>query len=102
MCAMKIEINDREFEAAVRDLAAITGEPEDLVIVRAIKERLERLTHRKGREFMKQFRPMLAGLSELDPRSADEILGYNEDGFCGEGGDFSKTDVEIVPLRKPR
>ena len=32
----------------------------------------------------------------LDNRSADEVLGYNEDGLFDEEGDFSKTDVKIA------
>jgi hypothetical protein len=32
----------------------------------------------------------------LDPRSSDEILGYNEAGLFDEEGDFSLTDVKVA------
>jgi hypothetical protein len=44
---------------------------------------LDRVNKRKGRELMERIRPILdrvAALPELDPRPADEILGYNEHG----------------------
>jgi len=80
---MKVEIDDPEFEAVVRELSAVTGEPDDVLLKVSVKERLDRVNHRKGRELMERIRPILdrvAALPELDPRPADEILGYNEDG----------------------
>ena len=80
---MKVEIDDPEFDQAVKELAAATGESEDASLKIAIRERLDRVTHRKGREFLERIREIqdrVAAMPELDPRPADEIIGYNEHG----------------------
>lgn len=80
---MRVEIDDPEFDQAVKELAAATGEPEDVSLKVAVKERLDRVTHRKGREFLERIREIqdrVAEMPELDPRPADEIIGYNEHG----------------------
>jgi antitoxin VapB len=80
---MRVEIDDPEFDQAVKELAAATGEPEDISLKVAVKERLDRVTHRKGREFLERIREIqdrVAEMPELDPRPADEIIGYNEHG----------------------
>jgi antitoxin VapB len=80
---MKVEIDDPEFESALKELAAVTGESADVLVKVAVRERLDRVNKRKGRELMERIRPILdrvAALPELDPRPADEILGYNEHG----------------------
>jgi antitoxin VapB len=80
---MKVEIQDPEFEKAVRELAAVTGEPADVLLRVAVQERLDRVNHRKGRELLGRIRDIqdrVAGMPELDPRAADEIIGYNEYG----------------------
>ena len=45
---------------------------------------------------VKRARSGVDGGRVLDNRSADEVLGYNEDGLFDEEGDFSKTDVKIA------
>jgi antitoxin VapB len=80
---MQVLINDPEFDQAVKELAAATGEPEDVLLKVAVKERLDRVNHRKGKELLERIRPILdrvAEMPELDPRPADEIIGYNEHG----------------------
>jgi len=80
---MKVEIDDPDFDQAVKELSAATGEPEDVLVKVAVKERLDRVSHRKGKELLERLRPILdrvAAMPELDPRPADEILGYNEYG----------------------
>jgi antitoxin VapB len=80
---MQVLINDPEFDQAVKELAAATGETEDVLLKVAVKERLDRVNHRKGKELLDRIRPILdrvASMPELDPRPADEIIGYNEHG----------------------
>ena len=80
---MRVEIDDPEFDQAVKELAAATGEPEDISLKVAVKERLDRVTHRKGRDFLERIREIqdrVAEMPELDPRPADEIIEYNEHG----------------------
>jgi antitoxin VapB len=80
---MQVQIDDPEFDQAVKELAAATGEPEGVLLKVAVKERLDRVNHRKGKELLERIRPILdrvAAMPELDPRSADEIIGYNEHG----------------------
>lgn len=80
---MRVEIDDPEFDQVVKELAAATGEPENISLKIAVKERLDRVTHRRGREFLERIREIqdrVAAMPELDPRPADEIIGYNEYG----------------------
>jgi len=73
-----------EMDELVEQLVATTGETADVAVSVALRERLDRVTHRKGRELLERIRPILdrvAALPELDPRPADEILGYNENGL---------------------
>jgi hypothetical protein len=62
---MRVEIDDPEFDQAVKELAAATGEPEDISLKVAVKERLDRVTHRKGREFLER-NPRDSGQSGRD------------------------------------
>jgi antitoxin VapB len=80
---MRVEIDDPQFDQAVKQLAEATGEPEDVLVKVAVQERLDRVNRRKGRELMERIRPILdrvAAMPELDPRPADEIIGYNQHG----------------------
>jgi antitoxin VapB len=80
---MSVTIDDPAFDQAVKELAAATGEPDDVLVMVALKERLDRVNHREGRELMERLRPILdrvAAMPELDSRPADEIIGYNEHG----------------------
>ena len=73
-----------ETDELVDALVATTGEPADVALKVALRERLDRVTHRKGRELLERIRPILdrvAEMPELDPRPADEVLGYNEHGL---------------------
>jgi hypothetical protein len=81
---MNVVIDNPEFDLAVRELSAATGEPADVSVVVAVKERLDRVTRRKGRELLARIREIqdrVAEMPELDPRPSDEILGYNENGI---------------------
>jgi antitoxin VapB len=80
---MKVTMDDPEFEQAVKELAAATGEPEDISVKIAVNERLDRVTRRSAKEFLSRIRKITDRVAEmpvLDARSADEIIGYNEHG----------------------
>jgi antitoxin VapB len=80
---MKVDIDDPEFEQVIRELSAVTGEPAEVLVKVSVRERLDRVNHRKGRETLERLRPILDRISAMpvhDPRPADEILGYNERG----------------------
>lgn len=82
---MAIHIKDAETERLVRELATRSGESITQSIKRAIAERLERL--RSGRSGGIQRAEILriveriAALPELDARTNEEILGFDESGL---------------------
>ena len=80
---MKVVIDDPEFDQAVKELVAATGETEYVSLKIAVKERLDRVTRRSAKEYMAKIREITSRVAELpvlDARSADEIIGYNEHG----------------------
>jgi len=80
---MPISIKDPETDRLARALAAATGESLTEAIRRALKDRLDRETHRSrvgiGVE-VRRIQERLARLPVLDRRSADEIVGYDDHG----------------------
>ena len=80
-----LSIRNSRAEKLVREVAAETGESLTEAIIHALEERLERLKGRRmttnlAEEIMRTSRRCRA-LPEIDPRSADEILGYEERGL---------------------
>jgi antitoxin VapB len=84
--SMALSLKDKETDRLARAVAAITGETLTDAIRIALAERLDRERLRRGEG------PRLAGhlmgigrhcaaLPDLDPRSADEIVGYDENGL---------------------
>jgi hypothetical protein len=72
-----------ETSELVDQLVATTGESADVAVNVALRERLDRVTHRKGRELLERIRPIqdrVASMPELDARPVDELIGYNEHG----------------------
>ena len=81
---MPLRINDPEVEDLVRALVEKTGETADKAIARALRERLERAADREHRTLVDELDEIAkrcAALPDLDTRSPDEILGYDEDGL---------------------
>jgi len=81
---MALSIKSDEAEALARKVAAITGETLTGAIVRALRERLERLEEKEQvSSVVYQLETIARRTAELpmqDPRSPEEILGYDEDG----------------------
>lgn len=85
---MPLSIKDPEADRLARAVAAKTGETITQAVVTALRERLAR-EDRKGADNDALLEEVLeigrhcASLPILDKRSADEILGYDENGLPG-------------------
>lgn len=81
---MALEINSVKASKLASQLAAATGEDLDTAVVRAIEERLLRVTRQaplaKDDELDCLFEK-LAQMPVLDARSPDEIVGYGPNGL---------------------
>jgi antitoxin VapB len=82
---MALSIKDPETERLARTLAERTGETITIATRRALEERLRRMSSvvRKAAllEDMAASRRRWSALPVLDGRSADEIIGYDENGL---------------------
>lgn len=82
---MALNIKDPKTEQMVRELSALTGESITAAVRSAAEERLQRLRRRRSRgdlaEEIMEIARHCASLPVFDDRSADEILGYDEDGL---------------------
>lgn len=82
---MAFSIKNPETDRLARRLAKATGESLTTAVDTAVRERLERVKHRKdSRTFNERVEPIIRRLSKLptiDHRSADEIIGYDENGL---------------------
>lgn len=81
---MGLSIRNQKAEQLARQVAAETGETLTNAIIVALEERLLRLQGRKTMpdvvEEILKISQRCASLPDLDPRSPDEILGYNSNG----------------------
>ncbi len=82
---MGVIIKNPTTEKKIRRLAKRTGETLTQAVERAVDERLARLPARrkKGRIDRAKLAELLAYFDSLpvdDPRSPDEIIGYNDNG----------------------
>ena len=82
---MAISIKSIETEQLAREIAAETGESLTSAIQKALEERLERLkNNRRSQALAAQLDDILRRVDEmpdLDSRTPDEIIGYDEDGL---------------------
>jgi antitoxin VapB len=82
---MPLNIKDPAAEKFVRELAAAAGESVTTAVRRAAEERLQRVRRQQsGRSLAGEILEIgrrCAALPDLDARSADEILGYDEHGL---------------------
>jgi antitoxin VapB len=77
---MGIIIKNPSAEKKIRRLAKRTGETLTTAVERAVEERLARLSPPKGRVDREKVRKLLEYFDSLpvdDPRTPDEIIGYN-------------------------
>ena len=81
---MPLNIKDEEAHELARALAAATGESLTRAVKISIEERLARVRHSNGPRLADQLDRIAldcASLPVLDPRTPDEILGYDENGL---------------------
>ena len=82
---MALSIKNAEAERLARELAKRTGETLTDAILKALQERLQRVTgrHRPARlaDQLEEIAKRCAALPVLDARSEDEILDYDEKGL---------------------
>jgi antitoxin VapB len=83
---MALNIKHGEADRLARKISAMTGETLTEAVVTALRERLARVTVRRPaplsvHDICAESRTRLARLPLLDPRPADEILGYDEAGL---------------------
>jgi antitoxin VapB len=82
---MPLNLKDPATENSVRELAAVTGESVTAAIRRAAEERLQRVrANSSARSLAAEILEIgrrCASLPDLDTRTADEILGYDEHGL---------------------
>lgn len=81
---MALNIRNAEAEHLAERVVRLTGETKTAAVTQALRERLERLEraplHRRLADELDAIARHAAGLPLLDPRSADEILGYDSNG----------------------
>ena len=82
---MPLSIKNREAERLARELAKQTGESITEAIVKALHERVQRLTGRHRplglADQLDDIARRCAALPVIDERTEDEILGYDEKGL---------------------
>ncbi len=82
---MALSIKHDEADRLARALARETGETLTHAVITALRERLERVrrprrANRLGAE-IRAIQRRVKALPVVDSRSADEIMGYDEDGL---------------------
>jgi antitoxin VapB len=82
---MPLSIKSLETENLAREIAARTGESLTGAIQKALEERLARIRNdRRNQALAVQLDDILRRVDELpdlDPRTPDEIVGYDENGL---------------------
>ncbi len=81
----QLKIKNAEAYELAAELSALTGESLTAVVIAALREKLERearLRNKQARleKLMQQSR-ISSGWPDRDTRSAEEILGYDENGL---------------------
>ena len=82
---MAISIKDAETDQLAREISQLTGESITTAVAKALRDRLLRERSRQGStalaEELLEIGRRCAALPEKDKRSAEEILGYGDDGL---------------------
>lgn len=82
---MALSIKDSETDRLARELARTTGESLTEAIRRALAERLDRERARASSNSLagslRRIQDAVAQLPVIDPRPADELLGYDDAGL---------------------
>jgi antitoxin VapB len=84
---MALSLKDPETDRLAREVARLTGESLTEAVRKSLAERLERERLRRGRparglaEELNEIALHCAALPDLDTRTPDEIIGYDENGL---------------------
>ena len=82
---MALSIKNEEVDQLARKLARLNDESLTEAVLQALRERLERMQGRKtGAELfeaVERIQERIARAPELDSRTSDEIIGYDEHGL---------------------
>jgi antitoxin VapB len=82
---MALSIKHPDADRLAREVAARTGESLTDAVINSLRERLARERRKRGRgrlaEELRRIGERCAALPVLDPRPADEIVGYDENGL---------------------
>ncbi|MCZ6666576.1 MAG: type II toxin-antitoxin system VapB family antitoxin [Gammaproteobacteria bacterium] len=81
---MALNIKNPEADRLARELAARTGETITQTVLNALRERLKREGAKSPlslKDEIMEISRRCAALPDLDRRSADEIIGYDENGL---------------------
>jgi antitoxin VapB len=79
---MGLHIESAEVGRLAQELAELTGEPIDQAITKALEDRLAQQRELvRMRQVVKEISDRVAALPVLDPRTPEEILGYDENGL---------------------
>ena len=82
---MALNICNAETEELARIVSELTGETKTQAVKVALKERLNQLQHQQFSEYriqeLLEIAKHCSSLPVLDDQSADEILGYDENGL---------------------
>jgi antitoxin VapB len=79
---MALNIRNAEAERLVAELARRTGESKTDAVIRAVRDRLARIRGGKSRlDELEDIAERCSRLPVRDPRAADDILGYGDDGL---------------------
>lgn len=82
---MALSIKNPEADRLARELAEATGENLTEAVLKALQERLQRVTGRRRtsglREEIARMQGRIGRLPVLDERTDEEILGYGERGL---------------------
>ncbi len=83
---MALSLKDKETDRLARQVASLTGETLTEAVRTALAERLRRERLKRGRpanlaDELEAIAGRCDALPVLDPRSADEIIGYDENGL---------------------
>ena len=83
--AMALSLKDPETDRLARQVASLTGESLTEAVRTALAERLEREKRRRGEavtvDDLEDLFRCFDALPVLDDRTADEIIGYDENGL---------------------
>ena len=86
---MALSIRNKKAELLARRLSAECGQTITHVIIEALEEKLERINGRKmvdtTFENIMEISSRCRNLPDIDMRTADEILEYNEHGMINSG-----------------